>query len=101
MSWAKCQRHSTHLRLKDNINSFNFLTLTVILKKTKQKNNMLAVVQNLTAGTHTRWRDLLFYIKKGANWSFPLHVEGIKSDFIRFICETLFPGGGKQNSRLG
>lgn len=36
------------------------------------------------------WRDLLFYIKKGANWSFPLGVEGIKSDFIRFMCDTLY-----------
>lgn len=51
---------------------------------------MQATVQNLTADMHTRWRDLLFYIKKGANWSFPLHVEGIKSDFIRFMCETLY-----------
>lgn len=33
--------------------------------------------------TPTRWRDLLFDIKKGANWSFPLHVEGIKSDFYK------------------
>lgn len=33
------------------------------------------------------WRDLLFDIKKGANWSFPLGVEGIKSDFVRFLCE--------------
>lgn len=31
----------------------------------------------------TMWRDLLFYIKKGANWSFPLGVEGIKSDFYK------------------
>lgn len=32
---------------------------------------------------------LLFYIKKGANWSFPLGVEGIKSDFIRFMCDAV------------
>lgn len=48
------------------------------------------MVQNLTEDIPTRWRDLLFYIKKGANWSFPLGVEGIKSDFIRFMCETLY-----------
>lgn len=62
---------------------------------------MLAIVQNLTADMHTRWRDLLFYIKKGANWSFPLHVEGIKSDFIRFMCETLYyinPRRGKKTA---
>lgn len=44
----------------------------------------------LTKDIHARWRDLLFYIKKGANWSFPLGVEGIKSDFIRFVCDTLY-----------
>lgn len=48
------------------------------------------IVQNVTADIPTRWRDLLFYIKKGANWSFPLRVEGIKSEFIRFMCETLY-----------
>lgn len=50
----------------------------------------LVIVQTLTADIPTRWRDLLFYIKKGANWSFPLRVEGIKSDFIRFMCETSY-----------
>lgn len=48
-------------------------------------------VQNhFTKDIPTRWRDLLFYIKKGANWSFPLGVEGIKSDFIRFMCDKLY-----------
>lgn len=42
---------------------------------------LLSQIQNLTEDNHTRWRDLLFDIKKGANWSFPLGVEGIKSDF--------------------
>lgn len=62
----------------------------------------LVIVQNLTADIPTRWRDLLFYIKKGANWSFPLRVEGIKSDFIRFMCETSYymnPRRGKKNKK--
>lgn len=48
------------------------------------------LIQNHLRDVPTRWRDLLFYIKKGANWSFPLGVEGIKSDFIRFMCDTLY-----------
>lgn len=51
-------------------------------------NVLLSQIQNLTEDNPTRWRDLLFDIKKGANWSFPLSVEGIKSDFVRFLCET-------------
>lgn len=51
--------------------------------------------------THfTRWRDLLFYIKKGANWSFPFGVEGIKSDFISFMCDTLYESRKKKRKRL-
>lgn len=69
--------------------------------KTKQTKSLLVKVQNLTEDVPTRWRDLLFYIKKGANWSFPLGVEGIKSDFIRFMCETLYYiiQGGKKNKK--
>lgn len=53
----------------------------------------------MTEDIPTRWRDLLFYIKKGANWSFPLGVEGIKSDFIRFMCETLYSYESKEEQK--
>lgn len=59
---------------------------------------MLAIVQTLTTDMHTRWRDLLFYIKKGANWSFPLQVEGIKSDFYKVHVWNINPRRGKKTA---
>lgn len=43
----------------------------------------LVIVQNLTEDIPTRWRDLLFYIKKGCKLEFPFRCGGNKKWFYK------------------